>query len=57
MFVDGYFLAKQREAIEMDITGIAKSHQENRITAGKPSFKKEWKLSDSLWEKMRQGRR
>lgn len=27
MFVDGYFPAKQREAIEMDIIGIVKSHQ------------------------------
>ena len=41
--------AKQREAIEMDITGIAKSHH-----AGipKPSSKKEWKLSDSLREQI-----
>ena len=36
----------------MDITGIAKSHQANRIATGKPSFKKEWKLSDSLREKI-----
>ncbi len=41
--------AKQREAIEMDITGVAKSHH-----AGipKPSSKKEWKLSDSLREQI-----
>ena len=37
--------AKQREAIEMDITGIAKSHQ-----AGIP--KPSSKLSDSLREKI-----
>ncbi len=36
----------------MDITGIAKSHQVNRIATGKPSSKKEWKLSDSLREKI-----
>ena len=34
--------------IEMDITGIAKSHQTNRTA----SSKKEWKLSDSLREKI-----
>ena len=38
--------------IEMDITGIAKSHQTNSTAAGKPSPKKEWKLSDSLREKI-----
>ena len=36
----------------MDITGIAKSHQANRIAAGKPSARKEWKLSDSLREQI-----
>ncbi len=36
----------------MDITGIAKSYQANRIATGKPSSKKEWKLSDSLREKI-----
>ena len=36
----------------MDITGIAKSHQTNSTVAGKPSSKKEWKLSDSLREKI-----
>ena len=34
--------------IEMDITGIAKSYQTNRM----PSSRKEWKLSDSLREKI-----
>ncbi len=38
--------------IEMDITGIAKSHQTNSTTAGKASFKKSWKLTDSLREKI-----
>ena len=38
--------------IEMDITGIAKSHQANSTAAGKVSSKKEWKLSDSLREKI-----
>lgn len=52
MFVDGYFLAKQREAIEMDITGIARSHQAGIQKSGKASFKKDWKLSDSLREKI-----
>ena len=49
MFIDGCVPSKQREVIEMDITGIAKSHQ-----AGipKPSSKKEWKLSDSLREQI-----
>ncbi len=49
MFIDGYFPAKQKEAIEMNITGIAKSHH-----AGIPkaSSKKEWKLSDSLRERI-----
>ena len=36
----------------MDITGIAKSHQAGIQKAGKPSAKKEWKLSDSLREKI-----
>ena len=38
--------------IEMDITGIAKSHQMNSQKTAKPSSKKEWKLSDSLREKI-----
>ena len=36
----------------MNITGIAKSHQTNSTAAGKASSKKEWKLSDSLREKI-----
>ena len=36
----------------MDITGIAKSHHAKSIAIGKPSAKKEWKLSDSLREKI-----
>ncbi len=36
----------------MDITGIAKSHQAGIQKAGKPSAKKEWKLSDSLRDKI-----
>ncbi len=36
----------------MDITGIAKSHQTNSTAAGKASSKKEWKLTDSLREKV-----
>ena len=49
MFIDGCVPSKQREVIEMDITGIAKSHQ-----AGIPkaSSKREWKLSDSLREQI-----
>ena len=27
MFINGYFPAEQKEAIEMDITGIAKNYQ------------------------------
>ena len=38
--------------IEMEITGIAKSHQVYSQKTGKPSSKKEWKLSDSLREKI-----
>ena len=38
--------------IEMDITGIAKNHQANSTSAGKKSSKKEWKLSDSLRDKI-----
>ena len=30
---------------QMDVTGIAKSHQTNSTATGKPSSKKEWKLS------------
>ena len=37
---------------EMDITGIAKSYQTNSQKTAKPSSKKEWKLSDSLREKI-----
>ena len=36
----------------MDITGIAKSHQANRIATGRLSSKKDWKLSDALREKI-----
>ena len=36
----------------MDITGIAKSHQADIQTTGKASSKQEWKLSDSLREKI-----
>lgn len=36
----------------MDITGIAKSHQAGIQKSGKKSFKKDWKLSDSLREKI-----
>ena len=38
--------------IEMDITGIAKSHHTKSTATGKPSSKKEWKLSDSLRDKI-----
>ena len=41
--------AKQREVIEMDITGIAKSHHAD---IQKASSRKEWKLSDSLREQI-----
>ena len=36
----------------MDITGIAKSYQTYNQKAGKKSSKEEWKLSDSLREKI-----
>ena len=36
----------------MDITGIAKSHHVDIQKAGKASSRKEWKLSDSLREKI-----
>ena len=36
----------------MDITGIAKSHHSKSTATGRPSSKKEWKLSDSLREKI-----
>ena len=36
----------------MDITGIAKSHQTGIQKLGKASSKKDWKLSDSLQEKI-----
>lgn len=36
----------------MDIIGIAKSHHTKSIATGKPSSEKEWKLSDSLREKI-----
>ncbi len=36
----------------MDITGIAKSHQTYSQKTGKASFRKEWKLSDSLREQI-----
>ncbi|HBA46902.1 MAG TPA: hypothetical protein DCZ91_03700 [Lachnospiraceae bacterium] len=36
----------------MDITGIAKSHQASIRKTGKASFKKGWKLSDFLREKI-----
>lgn len=41
-----------QKEIEMDITGIAKSHQANRMTAGKTLSKRDWELSDSLREKI-----
>ena len=40
MFIDASFPTRQEE-IEMDITGIAKSHQANSTVAGKKSFKKD----------------
>ena len=52
MFIDGYFPTDQREAIEMDITRIAKGHYAGIQKTGKPSYKKEWKLSDSLREQI-----
>ena len=36
----------------MDITGIAKSNHTKSTATGKLSSKKEWKLSDSLREKI-----
>ena len=36
----------------MDITGITKSHQAGIQKTGKASSGKEWKLSDSLREKI-----
>ena len=36
----------------MDITGIAKRHHAKSTTTGKASSKKDWKLSDSLREKI-----
>ena len=36
----------------MDIKGIAKSHHAKSATTGKASSRKEWKLSDSLREKI-----
>ncbi len=36
----------------MDIIGIVKSHQAGIQKTGKASSKKEWKLSDSLREKI-----
>ena len=36
----------------MDITGIAKSHQTGIQKSGKASSKKDWRLSDSLQEKI-----
>ncbi len=36
----------------MDITGIAKSHHAKSTATGRPSSKKDWKLSDSLREKI-----
>ena len=36
----------------MNITGIAKSHHTKSTATGKPSSKKEWKLSDSLRDKI-----
>ncbi len=38
--------------LNMDITGIAKSHQRYSQKTGKASSQKEWKLSDSLREKI-----
>ena len=52
MFIDGYFPTDQREAIEMDITRIAKGHYAGIQKTGKPSSKNEWKLSDSLREQI-----
>lgn len=51
MFIDAWFPTGQ-EKIEMNIAGIAKSHQTGSTAAGKTSAKKEWKLTDSLREKI-----
>ncbi len=36
----------------MEITGIKAGHLAESKKSGKASSKKEWKLSDSLWEKI-----
>lgn len=46
------FLGSSERMIEMDITGIAKSHQANSTAVGKASSKKGWKLTDSLQKKI-----
>ena len=51
MFIDARFLTGQEEA-EMSITGIAMGSRVGNVAAGKKSSRKEWKLSDSLREKI-----
>ena len=51
MFIDARFSTEQEEA-EISITGIAMGSRVGNVAAGKKSSKKEWKLSDSLREKI-----
>ncbi len=51
MFIGARFPTDRRR-LNMDITGIAKSYQAYSQKAGKASSKKDWKLSDSLREKI-----
>ena len=52
MFIDAPVFWEAVKEIEMDITGIAKSHRAESMATSKISSKKDWKLTDSLREKI-----
>ena len=43
---------KKKDVVDMEITGIKIGHVTGSLKSGKASFKKGWKLSDSLREKI-----
>lgn len=52
MYLADRGIGEQGDETQMDITGIAKSYRANSTATGRESSGKEWKLSDSLREKI-----
>lgn len=52
MYLADRGIGEQGDETQMDITGIAKSYRANSTAMGREASGKEWKLSDSLREKI-----